>query len=529
MKKSNSSRIRSDCLRYMRKSVLMRFLSDLMSVVMPTLNAYLIGHMTDYLLALDSEKIVEALPLFLIAIGITVFMTPLFYLRLNLSLTKDGFSYDAYLMDCFIHKPLKSIETENFGSVIERMEDDSSAFCWNTVLLMSRPAMVFCYGCVMVLFMFQKNNHPLFILLIILLSSLPVWKARVFGKKKARFRREFSEYNELRRGLEAETVLSREFLYNYHLADFLSKLLHTQYCHYIEYSGEKKRRFESKSNVIDYLLRHGVPLAVFILGGIFVFYNRISIGSLLAGQLMLSAVQQCFNYGIELVEEIYNAPELISRLAVFYGDDEREGEPSHDRIGNLNAEEIVFSYEGKVVLNGLSVKIPGNGITQLLGENGSGKSTFCSILCGLYPPDSGRVFDDQGNTLTLNQLRGSVAIQEQDGMIFNGTVLENLFICDEKVTMAEKLLYEFGMEKPLDYAVETCGANLSPGEKRKIQLIRLFLQDVEFYILDEPLNHLDHQGINALIRRLKECKQGILLITHQSFLPDSFQVKLIRL
>ncbi len=82
---------------------------------------------------------------------------------------------------------------------------------------------------------------------------------------------------------------------------------------------------------------------------------------------------------------------------------------------------------------------------------------------------------------------------------------------------AAALLQAFGLKKPLAYQVEPNGTNLSPGEQKKILLIRALLKPARFYIFDEPLNHLDEQGKQALIAQIKEKKSGIIIVSHQEY------------
>lgn len=527
MKRDTRRLLRRDCMKYMRLSAAVRFFSDLLAIAMPTLNAFLIGNMTDYLIALDLPQIRTLLPLFAAAMGGTILAAPLFSLWENLLLTKCGFAYDTFLMDRFIHKPLRDIQREDFGSVIERLEGDSAAFCWNTVLLYSRPAVIAGYAAVIGWTLLRDGGSVLFMLVLVLVPALPVLKAQLTGKKKARFSRELSEYNEQRRSMEADLVPSGDFLLNYRLEGLVEGLLQGLYSRYLSSSGNQKRAFDSRSEALDFLLRHGVPLCVLAIGGVLVSCGSLTAGVLLSGYLMLSAVEQCYTYGVELVEEIRGAEEYAGRIAMFYGRDERDAAGDCGPVEALRAERVSFSYEagGAPAVNQISFSVPFRGCTRLTGPNGCGKSTMAFLLSGLYPPDQGSIRDQAGNPLSLRQLRRAVALQEQDGAIFSGTLQENLFLQPEDAEKAQALFHAFGLEKPLSYLAEANGANLSPGERKKLLLIRALLKPAKFCILDEPLNHLDEKGKVALLSQLEERKDGIVLVSHQDFLPDSCCVR----
>ncbi|MDE7326343.1 MAG: ATP-binding cassette domain-containing protein, partial [Lachnospiraceae bacterium] len=111
-------------------------------------------------------------------------------------------------------------------------------------------------------------------------------------------------------------------------------------------------------------------------------------------------------------------------------------------------------------------------------------------------------------------LRGKVSLQPQDGGLFSVTVSENLFVSGEKLREAEDILRALGFEKPMDMVLEEGGSNLSPGERKKILLVRTLLKPSPILAFDEPLNHLDAQGREVLFDLIKKEERPILLISH---------------
>ena len=178
---------------------------------------------------------------------------------------------------------------------------------------------------------------------------------------------------------------------------------------------------------------------------------------------------------------------------------------------------------GKVVAN-KNVNLTANRgeILSILGENGSGKTTLISLLAGLYEPESGTVCSHA----SVSQRRKSIALQEQDGAIFSGSVWENLFLPESRRDVAAYLLRRMGLEKSLDYEITAEGGNLSPGERKKLLLARALLRNAPFLVLDEPLNHLDAQGKEALLDELAKRSEGILMVSHQELAGDSLKWKL---
>ena len=149
------------------------------------------------------------------------------------------------------------------------------------------------------------------------------------------------------------------------------------------------------------------------------------------------------------------------------------------------------------------------------------------VLSGLYTQSYG--------TLSVSSavLKKNTALQEQDGTVFSGTVLENLFIDVNRTEEAKALLVDMGFEKAIDYKVEPEGRNLSPGERKKLLLVRALMKKAPFLLLDEPLNHLDGEGKESLVRQLMKRRSGILLISHGPYLQEqlpfsTFEMKQMR-
>ncbi|MDO5326308.1 MAG: ATP-binding cassette domain-containing protein [Clostridia bacterium] len=314
------------------------------------------------------------------------------------------------------------------------------------------------------------------------------------------------------------------------MSDFLKNTFEKLYQAYRAHSGKKKIAFDSRHDALDFIIDQGVPLCIFALGGYYVYLRRLAIGILVGSPFLISAVQQFWTYGVKWIEAFRAAPQVAERIRIFYGamETEEDKQKNFEPLQEIHGKWLTFRYKRELepTVRNASFSIQHGQCLRIVGPNGCGKSTLASLISGLYPPDEGKLADEKGWPLHVNRLRRSVAFQEQNGAVFSGTLFENLFIQPSDTNKAISLMQEFGLEKSLDEWIEPEGANLSPGERKKVLLIRALLKQAPFCVLDEPFNHLDEQGKQALIKHLKNSSQGLILISHQDFFPASHILQL---
>ena len=181
--------------------------------------------------------------------------------------------------------------------------------------------------------------------------------------------------------------------------------------------------------------------------------------------------------------------------------------PAIIEIQNLTK---TFKHATEPAVNGISFSIKRNEIFGLLGPNGAGKTTTISILCGLFPPTSGKVVIDGKDLHTeLSSIKNIVGIVPQDialyptlsareNLAFYGSMygLHGKNLKDKIDTWLQKLgLTEASKRKISTY---------SGGMKRRVNLIAGVLHNPKILFLDEPTVGVDVQSRNVIIEHLKE-------------------------
>src|SRR5690606_24129676 len=184
----------------------------------------------------------------------------------------------------------------------------------------------------------------------------------------------------------------------------------------------------------------------------------------------------------------------------------------------LGAQALHVEYPAKVVLDDVSLGVDEGDRIGIVGRNGDGKSTLMKVLTGRVEPDSGRVTRRGG-------LRVGMLAQEDDlpaeGSVQDAVVgdrAEHLWLGDARIRdVLAGLLGDVELATPL--------ASLSGGQRRRVSLARLLVEDWDIVALDEPTNHLDVEGIAWLADHLRArwpaASGALLLVTHDRWFLDA--------
>lgn len=531
-------KMRRDCARLMAPAIAASFFECLLTITAPMAASILLGNMADYLLALDREGIRTCLPAFAAAIFIEAILTPAVVLGKNLLLTRQGTAYDVFLMNSTLHMPHKSLRSIDSGDFMYRFEGDRTMYYITIMQLFSRPAAVVCFGILFVVLMHHSSYHVLYCLCILALSALAVLYDSAVARRQASLKKETADYESSRTELELELLATRDFSHGFGLDSFMISRLRDLFARYWSQTGEEQAGKNAASTVFQYLCDYGVPVSSVLIGAILVVRGQLTVGALLGGYLLIPTIKQGWDYVRQTVNDVQGERKYGARMEYFYQDLEPEEKERPDcqdpgssstAVDGLVLQEVSFSYGGQEqeAVSHVNVSFTADENIQLTGPNGCGKSTLIALISGVYLPDQGKICDETGKPISLEELRRKVALQEQNSVVFTGTVWENLFLPETKQEEAGELLKAFAFEKPMDYRIEGDGQNLSPGERKKVLLVRALLKEAPFLILDEPLNHLDGQGRDVLRGQLIRRGKGLILISHEDFLDGCLELRRI--
>jgi ATP-binding cassette subfamily F protein uup len=184
----------------------------------------------------------------------------------------------------------------------------------------------------------------------------------------------------------------------------------------------------------------------------------------------------------------------------------------------VNLEGVSKAFDIRALLVKVSIGVSEGDRIGIVGRNGAGKSTLMKIIAGIEKADEGRV--TQGNSVRVGML-SQVDVADKNatvGDIVIGDRAKHEWARDPKIREVFTGLFG-GFD---DHLFERVFITLSGGEKRRVGLAKLLIDELDLIMLDEPTNHLDVEGVDWLARHLNARKDlAVLVVTHDRWFLDA--------
>ena len=190
---------------------------------------------------------------------------------------------------------------------------------------------------------------------------------------------------------------------------------------------------------------------------------------------------------------------------------------------------VSFSYvQEEPVLKNISFSIPDHGLTAIVGDSGSGKSTILNLIAKYYDPDSGEIGIGGQSIRNVNaeDVLALISMVDQDTFLFNDTVRENIRYAkqsstDEEIENACKKAncdrFIHKLEEGYDTSIGENGNLLSGGERQRLSIARAILKDSPILLLDEATSSLDIENefaVKQAISNLLQKNKTVVMIAH---------------
>lgn len=287
-------------------------------------------------------------------------------------------------------------------------------------------------------------------------------------------------------------------------------------------------------NAITDFLGKLLPVTIIVLGATEVFANNLSVGALIAFQMISGRVVSPLIAIVGLVNE-YQETALSVRMLGEVMNRQPEGRTGAGGLrptlnGEISFDEVTFRYPGMsaTALDRASFTVKPGTVVGIVGRSGSGKSTLTKLIQGLYAVQEGIVrFDGvDAREIELSHLRRQVGVVLQENFLFRGSVRDNISATKPDASFEEIVAAaqaagadEFIERLPHGYdtILEENASNLSGGQKQRLSIARTLLARPRILILDEAASALDPESEAIFIRNLSKIAVGrtVVMISHR--------------
>ena len=184
----------------------------------------------------------------------------------------------------------------------------------------------------------------------------------------------------------------------------------------------------------------------------------------------------------------------------------------------MNIEEVSKAFDIRPLLDQVSLGVSEGDRIGIVGRNGSGKSTLMKIIAGVEDPDAGRVTKSNSSRIGILSQVDTASKDATVGDVVIGNREKHEWASDSRIREIFTGLFG-GFD---DHLFERTFASLSGGEKRRVGLAKLLIDDLDLILLDEPTNHLDVEGVAWLAEHLNARKDlAVLVVTHDRWFLDA--------
>ncbi len=184
----------------------------------------------------------------------------------------------------------------------------------------------------------------------------------------------------------------------------------------------------------------------------------------------------------------------------------------------MNIEEVSKAFDIRPLLDQVSLGVSEGDRIGIVGRNGSGKSTLMKIIAGVEEPDAGRVTKSNSSRIGILAQVDTASDDATVGDVVIGNREKHEWASDPRIREIFTGLFG-GFD---DHLFERVFVSLSGGEKRRVGLAKLLIDDLDLILLDEPTNHLDVEGVAWLAEHLNSRKDlAVLVVTHDRWFLDA--------
>ena len=302
---------------------------------------------------------------------------------------------------------------------------------------------------------------------------------------------------------------------------------------------EKEVEFMRKNTYLEsipMMISDMANYAILIAGVFFALNGNFSVGMITAFQGILGSFMEpatTLTHAGQTILEMRTQMERVEDVMQYKNDEyaDRGDDDSHvfEKLsGNIEIRNLTFGYSrlSPPFIKDFNMKLTQGKRVAIVGGSGCGKSTVSKLISGLYKPWSGEILFD-GKTIPeidRSSFTGSVAVVDQDIILFEDTIENNIKMWDESIENFEMILaardaqiHDDIILKPggYQYKLSEGGKDLSGGQRQRLEIARVLAMDPSIVILDEATSALDAKTEYEVVKAIKDRGISLIIIAHR--------------
>lgn len=296
-------------------------------------------------------------------------------------------------------------------------------------------------------------------------------------------------------------------------------------------------RFQKQDTILGFIpgiISGMLDTLVLALGILYTIQGHFTVGMILAFQGFMNSFTAPASMLIsagQVIQEMRTSMERIEDV-MEYPDDpafEREEAKEYAKLsGTLTMKNVTFGYSrlADPLITDFNLEIKTGQRVAFVGPSGCGKSTLSKLISGLYSPWSGEIlFDGKPiDTIDRNIFTGSVAVVDQDIILFEDSISGNIKMWDSSIEDFEMIMaardakiHEDIMERQggYQYKITEGGKDFSGGQRQRLEIARVLAQDPTMIIMDEATSALDARTEYEVVKSIKDRGITCIVIAHR--------------
>ena len=315
---------------------------------------------------------------------------------------------------------------------------------------------------------------------------------------------------------------------------------------FAKWSGYQASLYKNKSKLantdvlfgmIPEFLEKLVGDLVLVVGVLLVIKGQFQVGLIMSFQEVMELFLRPASTTIEAAQTIREMETQMERVedVMKYAEDERVAEKdrkcevvSGKLMGTVEMKDVTFGYskQSQPLLENFSLSVKQGQRIAVVGESGCGKSTLVNLITGIYKPWSGEVLYDGHKIDDIDRyiFTGSVAVVDQDVILFEDTIENNIKMWDDTIEDFEMILAArdakihddiLQRDGGYQYVLTEGGADMSGGEKQRLEIARVLAKDPSVLVLDEATSALDAKTEAEVVKAVSDRGITCIVIAHR--------------